>query len=156
MLEHSRTRVDNSWVDASSIELYDLCATIKVNEFLVDSRDGTGGLYSGEMRSGKRHGKGMILFTSGSRAGNTYEGSWVNDKMDGFGTYIWYHWKGRSVYEGNFEGNCKHGEGTLSSWNGIHRGSWKHDKKHGKGVLLSNNVEIRGFWLNDKLIKGMG
>lgn len=156
MLEPSTVDLNDNWRDLRAIELYDLCATLRVHEFPIDANDGTEGLYSGEMRSGKRHGQGMMVFSSGSRAGNTYEGSWVNDKMDGFGTYIWHHWKGRSVYEGFFENNCKHGQGKLSSWNGVHRGSWRCDRKHGMGVLVSNNVEIKGWWLNDKLIKGVG
>ena len=46
---------------------------------------GDKGTYAGDLKSGKRHGTGKMVYDSG----NTYEGGFKNDKFDGKGVYTW-------------------------------------------------------------------
>ena len=46
---------------------------------------GDKGTYTGDLKSGKRHGKGKMVYDSG----NTYEGDFKDDKFDGKGVYTW-------------------------------------------------------------------
>ena len=61
-----------------------------------------------------RDGKGVQIWPDGSR----YEGSWKDDKANGYGRYI-----------------------QLST-EIIYQGYWKEDKKHGKGVELHKNISM--------------
>lgn len=77
-----------------------------------------------------------------------YEGSWVNNKMQGTGIMCWPD--GR-VYKGEFKNGTREGEGTMTWPNGnIYEGSWKSGKQDGPGVLSikgrDKNVVIRGVW----------
>ena len=64
-----------------------------------------GGRYEGEVKDGKRHGKGTLFWTDGGR----YEGEWQNDKRNGQGTH--YYADGHK-YVGQWKDNYKHGQGT--------------------------------------------
>ena len=44
-----------------------------------------GGMYEGNLKDGKREGKGVYYFPNGDR----YEGDFKNDKRDGQGVYYW-------------------------------------------------------------------
>ena len=71
------------------------------------------GLYTGELNQGMKHGKGTMLNTNGDK----YEGSWVDDKRNGFGDY--YYKVGEILkYSGYFENNKKHGSGKEYYRNG--------------------------------------
>ena len=77
-----------------------------------------------------------------------YEGSWVNNKMQGTGIMCWPD--GR-IYKGEFINGTREGEGTMTWPNGnIYEGSWKSGKQDGPGVLSikgrDKNVIIRGVW----------
>ncbi|HSX13250.1 MAG TPA: hypothetical protein VLE96_02380, partial [Chlamydiales bacterium] len=66
-----------------------------------------------------------------------YEGNWENDKKHGQGTH---HYANGDRYEGNWENDKKHGEGTLHYANGDrYVGNWKNDKKHGQGKYYCAN-----------------
>ena len=68
------------------------------------------GKYNGEVKQGKREGKGSHVYTWGG----TYDGEWKNDK--------------------------RHGKGKLSDkWGGDYDGEWVNDKKEGRGVNLWSN-----------------
>jgi hypothetical protein len=58
---------------------------------------GNGSRYEGEMRGGKRNGKGISYHKNGSR----YEGDHVNNFAEGYGVY---YWPRRSKYEGQWKG----------------------------------------------------
>lgn len=60
-----------------------------------------------------------MLFPDGS----SYEGKWMNGKMQGFGKYTW---ENGDYYEGNYHNGLKYGEGKMfwSAENKIYEGQW--------------------------------
>lgn len=80
--------------------------------------------------------------------GAKYEGSWVNDKREGQGIYLW---ENGDKYEGNFHENERSGKGTLVYSNGDqYNGSWEHDKKHGHGkIVYASGAVYEGNWDNN-------
>ena len=74
--------------------------------------------------------------------GDVYEGSFVNGKREGKGTYIF---KNGDKYEGEFKAGMKDGYGKYSYSNGnVYEGNWKDDEKNGQGVyyfLTHNDFE---------------
>ena len=56
------------------------------------------------MLEGKRHGQGKITFTDGPNGvykGASYDGSWVNDNMEGCGIF---KWPNGDSFRGKFNG----------------------------------------------------
>ena len=77
--------------------------------------------FSGELKGGKRHGKG----THTAADGHKYVGQWKDDK--------------------------KHGQGTMTSADGDkYVGQWKDDKMHGLGkyTFPDGTVGHDGEWVN--------
>ncbi len=139
-----------------------------IDEIIIPKR----GVYKGETKEFRQHGKGIFKFVNGS----IYNGNFVQGKFEGFGrlTYI----EG-DEYEGNwFKGN-KEGYGTMKySDRTIYEGIWLQGAlqfvkkiyyasgdiyegevqietvnvtKQGKGVLTYKNGDrFEGFWENDK------
>jgi hypothetical protein len=67
--------------------------------------------YEGEVRSGKKEGKGKYMFSNGA----VYEGEFRNDKYDGHGKLTRAD---GAVYEGEFMDGKKHGKGKYTPFNG--------------------------------------
>lgn len=107
--------------------------------------------YEGNMREGKRHGKGVYKWVSG----DIYEGNWIDNKMNGKGIFRWangdiyegnwvddkmsgkgiYKWTDGNIYEGDFANNERHGKGIYKRINGnIYEGDWVNGKRTGKGI----------------------
>ncbi len=106
--------------------------------------------YEGEWKDGNRNGKGTYYWPNGIR----YAGEWNNDKMNGSGTY---YWSDGHRYEGEWKDDKRNGTGTLFLPNGDrYEGEWKDDKKNGKGAFFwSNSGRYEGEWKDDQ-IKGTG
>ena len=66
-----------------------------------------GGLYKGEMQSGKPHGKGQTSYGNG----DNYEGEYVKGRRQGDGTCLFANGE---RYEGTWYRDQKHGVGTYS------------------------------------------
>ncbi|KAI9090486.1 hypothetical protein DFS34DRAFT_372981 [Phlyctochytrium arcticum] len=112
------------------------------------------GTYEGERNDAlERHGQGKSIFPNG----DTYTGTYLAGKRNGFGTYRFKasgaRYKGEykdhmrngngemiypdgSQYKGTWgAGGKRHGEGTYTYVNGdTYKGTWVEDKKHGSGV----------------------
>lgn len=58
-----------------------------------------------------RHGQGKFFYQDGGR----YEGSWKENKMDGFGAL--YYQSDKLAYEGNWENDQFQGDGKLYNEN---------------------------------------
>lgn len=86
--------------------------------------------------------------------GNTYEGGFVDGKMNGFGTYTFVNGQ---KYVGNFKDGKYHGKGTLFFPTGEkYEGYFKDDKFNGHGILkLANGNASEGEFTDGKLT-GMG
>ena len=88
-----------------------------------------GAIYYGEWeKSGnRRHGRGIQVWTDGSR----YEGYWIEDKANNKGKLI--HSDG-DIYEGEWLDDKAHGYGVYTHIDGAkYEGYWKEDKQDGKG-----------------------
>ena len=112
-----------------------------------------GGIYLGEWKDDKRHGKGTYTFTDGEqyigeyandkrigfgvltlKSGARYEGAWVNSEQEGFGTY---YFADGDIYAGNFKNGKRHGQGTYTHSDGDkYIGEYIKDKNHGHGTYL--------------------
>ncbi len=110
--------------------------------------------YDGDWKDGNRHGKGKLAWTTGE----VYDGQWISDSRNGcYGRYIYASndaWN-RSYYEGEWDGDNRHGNGKLVWKNGdSFDGIWANDKRAGKGVLRYANGKVeRGIWDGDKLVR---
>lgn len=83
--------------------------------------------YTGEFRSGRKHGRGIKRWPWGDR----YEGEFVDDRKQGSGTYIWGvdgPWAGEK-YSGAFMADWREGLGTYSWPTGeTYTGLWSQDQ----------------------------
>ena len=59
------------------------------------------------MKNGKKYGRGIFRFPGGG----AYDGDWVEDQMDGFGSL--YYKNGKLAYQGSFKSNQFHGKGEI-------------------------------------------
>jgi len=97
----------------------------------------------------QRHGKGILLHPIISINSliktkvESYEGDWVDDKMEGFGIYTYAN---GDIYEGEFKDNKHHGYGKYFFSDGSYYiGEWSNHKFHGSGRYNDiNNVKWDG------------
>lgn len=94
-----------------------------------------------------------IKFTFPS--GATYEGSFKDGKIEGYGVYT-YAQTG-DVYAGEWKADLKHGHGSYKFANGDrYVGQWYMGNKHGKGqFVFANGDEYVGSW-RDNQMNGYG
>ena len=100
--------------------------------------------YVGEVKDGKWHGRGFLVWASGSR----YTGDFRDGKRTGRGVYVWAD--GR--YEGDFRDGKFHGLGVQVGTNGDgYEGEWQNGKPHGHGLLVwSSGSRYEGSWKEGK------
>ncbi|MBQ6788933.1 MAG: S-layer homology domain-containing protein [Clostridia bacterium] len=133
----------------------------------VEDRVGDGYVYTGQLKDGVIHGKGKIIFDSGT----TYDGEWDNGRMHGEGTITWadgtqytgefvynemtgqgeMHYTSGDVYVGAFVDGVREGYGEYVWYNGdSYAGEWSEGKRHGYGVYTkANGQTVVGNWIND-------
>ena len=106
---------------------------------------GTVSEYEGQMRDGKIHGRGTIIYADGNR----YEGAWQDGRAHGRGIYTW---SDGSRYEGEWRDAEMHGRGTYTSADGRHyEGEWRDNMYHGWGIqTLPEGHRYEGEWRDDK------
>ena len=105
--------------------------------------------YVGEVRDDKANGKGVALYSTGSR----YQGVWKDNLKHGNGTF---YWPDGERYEGNYVNDKREGVGTYFWPNGEkYTGGWKNDQRNGKGAFYSKDNEIMasGIWKQDELVE---
>lgn len=135
--------------------------------------DGKTELYEGEMRDGKRHGRGTYVWANGDRYdgewrngnrhgygtvvtanGGRFDGEWLDDNRDGRGTMVW---ASGSRYDGEWRDDKQHGRGTYV-WASGNRydGEWRNGKQHGRGTWAGENGDrYDGEW-REGLADGIG
>ena len=87
-------------------------------------------VYTGEMKSGRRHGTGVALHRSGSK----YSGQWSENLKEGKGEY-WY--SNGDYYSGSFHNDLMHGPGRYVSADGtVFEGTFVADERDGSGVVI--------------------
>jgi len=103
------------------------------------------GKYRGEIIGMNKEGRGEFKFIDG----NTYDGMWKDDKMNGYGIFTN---RNGNRYEGDFKDNKREGHGIFYWKNGSkYDGSFKANKKEGRGRYLNNRGDLYvGEFVNDK------
>ena len=82
--------------------------------------------YQGEYQDGLMHGQGVYTYANGSR----YEGEFVAGRFQGKGKY---ERQEGGVYEGEFKNNEYHGQGKYTNGDQFYQGSFKEGVLSGKG-----------------------
>ncbi|MEM7548310.1 MAG: hypothetical protein AAF363_01450 [Bacteroidota bacterium] len=121
-------------------------------EFLeFSSKEGNLITYVGQVKGGKANGKGVAIYSTGSR----YDGQWKQNQRHGKGTF---YWPDGQHYVGDYKNDQRSGEGTYYWPDGKKFvGGWKNDLRSGNGVFYDPDNEIiaRGVWEKDELVKKM-
>ena len=104
-----------------------------------------GGIYTGELVSGKPGGKGRVQYSNG----DTYEGSFVKGMRHGEGIFTAAD---GSRYEGNWTKNERNGRGTFYAVNNNrYVGLWFRNQKEGHGIMYYYNGDVyEGSWKDDQ------
>eukprot|EP01103_Thecamoeba_quadrilineata_P000994 TRINITY_DN1087_c0_g6_i1.p1 TRINITY_DN1087_c0_g6~~TRINITY_DN1087_c0_g6_i1.p1 ORF type:complete len:1356 (-),score=306.30 TRINITY_DN1087_c0_g6_i1:35-4102(-) len=99
------------------------------------------GYYRGQVNEkGELHGRGIMVFTDGSR----YEGQWSDGKQNGQGELVEVD---DSIYRGNFHQGLKSGAGTQEWPNGeFYEGQWRQNLRDGWGTLKSTGSKAKNFF----------
>lgn len=121
--------------------------------------------YKGYVVNGKRMGEGKEYYENGHLK---YDGSWKDDKYDGYGKYYncpeaissgsQTYWNSKSlVYMGNFKDGQYHGEGTefYNSKVVRYQGQFKDGLYHGTGKFYDElgNVIHEGIFRNGEFVE---
>ncbi len=109
-----------------------------------------GDSYEGSFVNSKMEGKGTYIFKNGDR----YVGAFKSGKRNRFGTF--YYING-DVYEGNYVNDAKEGLGKNTHASGsFYTGEYKNGKRHGQGEFYNKekNVIVRGLWQDGDYIPG--
>ena len=116
-------------------------------------------VYKGYWENDRRHLDGTLTSKPNKKANvalsenlpvEIYGGKWVNDVLQGTGTYEKVgHW----TYKGDFVNGKMEGVGTSVYKNGSkYNGQWKNGLREGKGILTGSTGEVYdGEWKNDEL-----
>ncbi|PAA54650.1 hypothetical protein BOX15_Mlig019695g1, partial [Macrostomum lignano] len=112
---------------------------------------GTGAMYEGDWRDGRRCGFGVysVPLPNGAGYKKQYSGGWKADKRHGYGE----NWYGENeYYEGEFYADKRSGWGRMYYADGsVYEGEWLNDQRCGQGMLrLPNENRYEGEWRDDK------
>ena len=126
-------------------------------------------IYMGLWKNDKINGKGKLI----DPMGDYYEGDFINDNAEGYGSYIhkegpsyigmWKNnrqdgkgkeiWPDKTEYEGDYKKGEKWGKGKLKLNDGSYYiGDFYHNQIHGKGKYYwYDNKRYEGEWKNNKM-----
>ncbi|KAL9179048.1 hypothetical protein ACHAXT_000090 [Thalassiosira profunda] len=138
------------------------CENAKMETIHYDNGD----VYEGEVKDGRRNGKGVCRYADGcvydgewkddlhqwgtmSGINGAYKGEWKDNKMHGTGIFVS---SSGDVYEGEFEQGTFWGKGTNKWKDGqSYSGDHKEGKAHGRGTLVWKNGHVyEGEWVEGK------
>ena len=100
-------------------------------------------IYEGQMKNGKRNGKGRMTWTDDNGKGDVYEGEFKDGYRHGKGIYKYYN--SGSIYNGQWNMGVQEGWGVVKYKDSFYEGEWKNDKRNGKGKY----TWIDGDWKGD-------
>ena len=90
---------------------------------------GNGDRYRGQMRNGRRHGRGVYTWASGG----SYDGEWLNGHFHGHGVRIYSN---GNRYEGDYVNGKRSGGGVFTWPNGNrYEGDFVKGKRTGRGIF---------------------
>lgn len=80
--------------------------------------------------------------------GSVYEGEFKNDKIEGYGKFIW---SDNKTYEGEWIDNCLNGFGVFIKTGKTYIGNFVCDKKQGIGLYIypNNKIILGKFFENE-------
>jgi len=112
-------------------------------------RDAAGGVYVGQMKDGRYHGKGAYTWPNGT----WYSGRWLNGQRNGEGAMVWPN---GMKYVGDWRNGERTGYGTLT-WRDrtAYQGWWMNGRQSGKGTM--SWADGRMYWgdfTNDRMDGG--
>ena len=84
--------------------------------------------------------------------GRRYQGTWKNNKMDGYGYIIW---PDNSFYEGEFKEDRKEGFGICTIGKKIFMGIWFNNKLEGKVIVIEQDKLKKQLWKNGRALKNL-
>ena len=123
-------------------------------------------IYEGNFHNDMKDGKGKMEFINN---GEFYEGEFFNDKITGYGHYIWpnkheyigdfkdgemngigkYKWPDGSEYEGEYINNKREGKGIFKWSNGtIFEGQFHDGKPYGQGIITPKGKSFSSEFKN--------
>eukprot|EP00825_Cyclidium_porcatum_P045940 TRINITY_DN710_c0_g2_i2.p1 TRINITY_DN710_c0_g2~~TRINITY_DN710_c0_g2_i2.p1 ORF type:complete len:803 (-),score=190.89 TRINITY_DN710_c0_g2_i2:247-2655(-) len=107
-----------------------------------------GDLYEGDIKDGKKHGKGV--YTQGDAY--KYDGEYQNDQKHGFGQES----DNGNKYSGQWENNQKQGQGTWEfKYGGKYEGAFVRNQQNGLGKLTETDGTIyTGKWVDGQMVEG--
>lgn len=90
-----------------------------------------GSVYTGELRDGKRHGHGVMMWLDG----DVYDGQWLNDRRQGRGRYTYAN---GDAHDGDWAADVMNGRGPHvddgSARGESHEGEFVANSMHGEGA----------------------
>lgn len=113
----------------------------------LESEQGNTIYYVGDVLRGRAHGRGVAIYSTGSR----YVGQWRDNERHGHGEFFWTD---GAHYAGDYRHNHRDGRGTYHFPGGeVYDGEWAEDARNGSGVLYDKKgkVVVRGEWVDDEL-----
>ena len=84
-----------------------------------------------------------------TETGARYAGEWVNDKFEGWGTYVY---RNKSKYVGQFSNNRRNGQGTFTFPDGAtYTGGYRDDLRSGHGSFTyPDGTRFTGEYRDDR------
>jgi len=117
----------------------------KVLRALIDG-DWKTAKYEGEMKEGKEHGRGVLVYADSAR----YEGDWKDGKWHGHGVRVFAN---GDRYEGDWKDGKRTGRGVYEFANGDKcEGDWREDRLLGTGEGWQNG-QLKKCYLDGDTIK---
>ena len=97
--------------------------------------------YTGAMRDGRMHGRGVNVWANGNR----YEGDYSDEKMNGSGVFVW---ASGNRYEGDYRDDKPHGSGKYTRADGeTYTGYWEDGcfKQGDRWMVVGTSRRACGF-----------
>jgi hypothetical protein len=138
------------------IGLYITNKEIYHGPFLQGKRTGVGLLnyigeayYVGEFLNNKKHGKGVMTYQTDENGIKKFDGTWVEDRLEGDYCYIEY--TSGDLYLGSITNFTKDGYGIHTSADGTtFKCRWIKGKRYGPSIqIMPNGTTIGYMWLHD-------
>ena len=116
--------------------LLDTQTGCRMGDWHPDPRDR--GAWNGLCPAGKKDGRGVVQWTEHGQAIDRFEGTFRNGKREGFGRYVWTP---EVSYEGSYVNDVPDGFGTATLLGETFSGTWKNGCFNKAGRVVAIGVE---------------
>lgn len=135
----------NSGVQDTQQRIWKIFNDMVIEEFIIGDDRRK---YIGELLNNRMQGFGQYIFLN---RGQRYEGEFMDDNFDGYGVYVWQ--RERQYYEGEWKNGKQEGLGMFVKDGGIrYEGEFKDGKfeGHGCGKYINGDTYIGNWKDNSK------